>query len=827
MDSSGRVTSLDLGGNGLSGPIPPELGGLTQLESLNLGWNGLSGPIPTELDGLASLGRLWLPDNDLTGPIPPGLGNLASLTDLSLGGNDLSGPIPAELGGLTQLESLNLGWNGLSGPIPTKLGGLASLGRLWLQSNDLTGPIPTELGNLISLTDLSLGGNGLSGPIPPGLGGLTQLESLSLGGNELSGAIPPGLGGLTQLEELELGGNELTGPIPPGLGGLTRLEFLSLGWNELSGPIPTELGGLANLGRLWLHDNELTGPIPPELGGLTQLEGLDLRGNGLTGPIPTELGGLTQLESLSLGWNELSGPIPTELGNLANLTRLILWDNNLSGPVPRSLLQLGRLRDFRISGNESLCIPGIPAFDAWLQGLESWDGLESWHGRFVLCNATDLEILRSLFEAVGGERWTRSDGWLADHAPNEWYGVTADSLGRVTALDLAHNGLDGRLPAHMGTLSAMTVLRIGGNALSGPIPALLAQAPLREFQYAETDLCIPEDPTLRMWLNAIASHEGTGRDCGATYPIHLEWWYCEWQKPETCEEVDPYALMPPQGVDGIRSSTAEWATVLAPTPAAPAVAERSFHCWGGPTKPAGTKLPPGTTIQVVVTDEDADAGGGGRGYFALSETGVPTLVACQYYTLQALERDRSASSWHDLALHEAGHGFQDWDRWRKSMVVSADSTRGWLADSAWVATFDAMGGADFPGEKVLTDWPWCEGCHWNYCIALPDIMSSTPHPIKEITNLTIAALPPGFRAVPQRNRLWTDYWDECPGQTSGTPPGPAGPGRRGDYFRGPRFPAPGPAKAICPTPPAVIPAHWPTPRKRYRGRPFYRRAGTA
>lgn len=343
----------------------------------------------------------------------------------------------------------------------------------------------------------------------------------------------------------------------------------------------------------------------------------------------------------------------------------------------------------------------------------------------------------------------------------------------MTALDLAHNGLDGRLPAHMGTLSAMTVLRIGGNALSGPIPALMAQVPLREFQYAETDLCIPEDPTLRMWLNAIASHKGTGRDCGATYPIHLEWWYCEWQKPETCEEVDPYAIWPPQGVDGVRSSTAEWATVLAPTPAAPAVAERSFSCWGGPTKPAGTELPPGTTIQVVVTDEDGDKGGGGRGYFALSETGVPRLVVCQYYTLQALERDRSASAWHDLALHEAGHGFQDWDRWRKSMVVSADSTRAWLADSAWVATFDAMGGADFPGEKVLTDWPWCEGCHWNYCIALPDIMSSTPHPIKEITNLTLAALPPGFQAVPQRNRLWTDWWHECPGPTSGTPPGSA------------------------------------------------------
>ncbi len=36
-DGSGRVTSLWLPGNGLSGPIPPELGQLSRLWGLNLG----------------------------------------------------------------------------------------------------------------------------------------------------------------------------------------------------------------------------------------------------------------------------------------------------------------------------------------------------------------------------------------------------------------------------------------------------------------------------------------------------------------------------------------------------------------------------------------------------------------------------------------------------------------------------------------------------------------------------------------------------------------------------------------------------------------------
>ena len=39
----------DLGGNELSGPVPPELGNLTNLTELALYWNELSGPIPPEL----------------------------------------------------------------------------------------------------------------------------------------------------------------------------------------------------------------------------------------------------------------------------------------------------------------------------------------------------------------------------------------------------------------------------------------------------------------------------------------------------------------------------------------------------------------------------------------------------------------------------------------------------------------------------------------------------------------------------------------------------------------------------------------------------------
>ena len=58
----------------------------------------------------------------LTGPIPPTLGTLSQLRTLNLSGNSLTGPIPPALGHLARLETLDLGLNALAGPIPPELG---------------------------------------------------------------------------------------------------------------------------------------------------------------------------------------------------------------------------------------------------------------------------------------------------------------------------------------------------------------------------------------------------------------------------------------------------------------------------------------------------------------------------------------------------------------------------------------------------------------------------------------------------------------------------------------------------------------------------------
>ena len=324
--------------------------------------------------------------------------------------------------------------------------------------------------------------HGLRGAIPPELGSLSGLTSLNLRGNALEGAIPPELGGLAGLEELWLDGNALEGPIPPELGSLAHLTSLSLSGNALAGTVPPELGALSGLEGLWLDGNRLEGPIPPELGSLAHLRGLSLSGNALAGTVPLELGSLRRLEFLYLNGNALAGALP------------------------RSLLRIGGLVRFRFEQNAGLCVPGTPEFIAWLDGIGEL-------GRGPFCNEKDRAALAALHAAAGGEGWTDSDGWLGGAPLAGWHGVETDSLGRVATLDLAGNGLAGRLPAGLGDLTAMTALRVGDNALSGRLPRTLLDLPLGELDYAGTELCAPPDEVFRTWLDAIAVLRSTGAEC--------------------------------------------------------------------------------------------------------------------------------------------------------------------------------------------------------------------------------------------------------------------------------------------------------------------------
>jgi len=254
---AGHVSQLDLSDNRLSGPLPAQLGDLTQLRALNLKRNTLTGSVPTSLSSLALLQTLDLSENRLTGAIPTQLGNLAAMQELNLSNNQLTGAIPTQLASLTALQILNLSTNQLTGQIPAALGGMVNLRNLSLNNNQLSGAIPGQLGNLANLKQLALSSNSLTGSIPASLGGLTNLSSLVLSYNQLDGQIPQQLGSLSQLSTLMLSNNRLSGEIPASLGSLDAISEIWLNSNALSGAVPASLCDPTGLNSLDVGFNAL------------------------------------------------------------------------------------------------------------------------------------------------------------------------------------------------------------------------------------------------------------------------------------------------------------------------------------------------------------------------------------------------------------------------------------------------------------------------------------------------------------------------------------------------------------------------------------------
>ena len=182
-----------------------------------------------------------------------------------------------------------------------------------------------------------------------------------------------------------------------------------------------------------------------------------LRVNGLTGTIPESLGQLDSLKFLDLRSNQLTGPIPDALGQLNNLKDLYLSWNELTGCIPSAL-------------------QAVPYTDLDDLGIA-----------FCHLESGEAAILAAFYEATGGDHWKNNTNWLSGAPLSEWYGITTDDEGWVTALDLSGNvgllygdypsgnGLTGTIPKALGQLDNLESLDFSDNELTGPIPETLGQ----------------------------------------------------------------------------------------------------------------------------------------------------------------------------------------------------------------------------------------------------------------------------------------------------------------------------------------------------------------
>lgn len=308
---NGRVERLDLSDNGLTGPIPPELGNMNNLTGLWLGDNQLTGPLPPEMGKLSLLNVVSLIRNELSGPIPPEIGGLVSMRELTLGQNNLSGPLPPDIGNLRRMEWLGIAWNlGLSGLLPRSLLQVTDLSRFYAYSTDLCAPLDDEFNQwLDGMADALLNDCNAE-----------QVERLVLS------------------ELYELTGGE--------------------SWNDASG---------------WNTDTDVANwyGVTSEGG---RVRSISLGNNGLTGSLPRTLSGLADLEVLDLSNNDLTGAVPADFGAIAALTTLKLNGNaGLEGLLPIQVTDLTRLELLQYE-NTNLCMPPNRAFQTWRQRVGVVDG---------------------------------------------------------------------------------------------------------------------------------------------------------------------------------------------------------------------------------------------------------------------------------------------------------------------------------------------------------------------------------------------------------------------------------------------------------------------
>ena len=206
----------------------------------------------------------------------------------------------------------------------------------------------------------------------------------------------------------------------------------------------------------------LNGRIPPDIGRLDRLVSLSLQRNRLSGRIPPELGELASLEHLNLNYNALTGGIPPELAKLGNLEELWLKNNRLTGPVPAALGEFDP-SVLRLSGNDFDSIPPELAAvaDHDLADMPS-------PARY-----DDSAVLLAVKDTLAGNAPLN---WHAAVPVGLWQGVTMDGFGeRVTGLDLAGLGLNGRIPLELGNLARLEDLNLSDNTLTGVIPPELGR----------------------------------------------------------------------------------------------------------------------------------------------------------------------------------------------------------------------------------------------------------------------------------------------------------------------------------------------------------------
>ncbi|WP_417872086.1 immunoglobulin domain-containing protein [Winogradskyella sp.] len=468
LNTDGRVISLSLDNRKLNGELPNELGNLTELIKLHLNEGSSSsvrGSIPDSICNLVKIEDVIIDMPGLTGAVPSCLFTIASLRSVYLDGNSplLTLDFPDDLSNLTNLTTLSLSRIDLSsnGGFPMSILDLTNLEKLSLYITRLTGSIPEQIGLLSNLTELSLRHSGaLTGVIPSSIGDLTKLNSLTIVSTDIEGEIPSSFSKLTSLRALDLSRNKLTGHIPSYINTFNTLTSLDFSHNNLSGTIPdfTTLTNLQNLefdnNKFVFKDfeNEYTNyknQIPYIFSYQPQLK-IDEEQNitVIEEESITLIAEATNSTNNSYQWRKDGVEINGATNRSYTINSLVFNDNGVYDCVIKNSI----ITDLILLKNEVTL------------KVKSKGAIHDKNALIAFYNATD------------GANWTNP--WDLNADISTWEGVTVNTVGRVTELDIRYRKLNGTLPDDLGNLTELrklTLLGLGStsNGLTGSIPSSL------------------------------------------------------------------------------------------------------------------------------------------------------------------------------------------------------------------------------------------------------------------------------------------------------------------------------------------------------------------
>ena len=388
----------------LSGPIPAELGNLTNLRFLDIGGRSgsrrFTGAIP-DLSALTQLEEIhitWEQELDEWINMGGSLSNKPNLREIeiNLSGLDI-GTLPASLPGLPAITDFQIFCGipgsvivlpdsdilefydlrtsaGLTTPTELNVGPTTVIRRIDLANNGFSGPLFTIPARYAGLQSLRMQGNSFDGPLwpePP----VNNFSELNLAGSNLTGYLPAYLGEMnfrSTFQRLTLSDNNFVGCYPDTYTSLYRERFSSIEYYAL-------FDGNVGLGDFEDFADDGTAcrqGCPQDYEALVDLyvlsEGWNWTDNtgwldfgGPTCDISTFLGvtvdGNDRVTDIALPNNNLTGEITSMLGNLDQLSNLNLSNNNLTGCYPEGLLPFCSITtDF--SGNTDLPDGGSAAF---------------------------------------------------------------------------------------------------------------------------------------------------------------------------------------------------------------------------------------------------------------------------------------------------------------------------------------------------------------------------------------------------------------------------------------------------------------------------------